>query len=305
MSGTTLPTPGTPYVLSTLAGSSTFGSTDSSDGSATFSTPKGVTVDSNGNVYVADSNNQKIRKITPEGVVSTLAGDGSQGSTDGSSGSATFYNPTGVAVDSSGYVYVGDTYNNKIRKITPDGVVSTLAFAPGPGGSVAYLYYPYGVAVDTNGHVYVADTYNSRIRKLLNIAIVKVYGNYTTFGKGSTSWPGASYILDVSGWGSNTALVNVSGAFNGATSFLGNAAASWDVSGFTNMSYMFYGASAFIRDLSIWSPGACQDMSYMFEGVTAQYNNGTVKCQVKTPSLCSGFLTLALLAIVQCLVIHP
>ena len=179
-------------------------------------------------------------------------------------------------------MYVTDSTNQKIRKITPDGVVSTLAFAAGPDGSVAYLYYPYGVAVDSNGYVYVADTFNSRIRKLLNIAIVKVYGNYTTFGKGSTSWPGASYILDVSGWGSNTALVNVSGAFNGATSFLGNAAASWDVSGFTNMSYMFYGASAFIRDLSIWSPGACQDMSYMFEGVTAQYNNGRFIYDIRT-----------------------
>ena len=219
-------------------------------------------------MYVADRINNKIRKITPEGVVSTLAGDGSQGSTDGSGSIARFENPTGVAIDLSGNIFVAEPNGSRIRKITPGGVVSTLA-----GASATQSYWS-SVAVDLSGNLYIADSGNNKIRKMMNtIYEVKVYGDFTGFGNGPSSWQGATNILDVSGWESNTALVDVSGAFNGATSFIGNSAASWDVSRFTNMAHMFYGATSFGGNLTAWNTGAVTNMSHMFEGATAQYNN--------------------------------
>ena len=113
-------------VVSTLAGS-TNGYTDGTGTSAKFFNPFGVAVDGAGNVYVADLYNHRIRKITASGVVSTLAGSGTSGYTDGTGTSAQFRNPSGVAVDGAGNVYVADRVNHSIRKITTSGVVSTLA----------------------------------------------------------------------------------------------------------------------------------------------------------------------------------
>ena len=114
-------------VVTTLAGSGTVGHHDATGTAAQFDTPHGVAVDSSGNLYVADLNNHRIRKITSEGVVTTLVGSGTEGYKDATGTEAQFSFPTGVAVDSSGILYVTDTYNNRIRKITPAGVVSTLA----------------------------------------------------------------------------------------------------------------------------------------------------------------------------------
>ena len=136
-------------------------------------------MDSEGNVYVADSGNHTIREVTPDGtnwVVTTLAGlAGSAGTDDGTGSTARFNYPGGVAVDSAGNLYVADTANHTIREVTPDGtnwVVTTLAglagnFGSSNGlGSTARFYLPFGVTVDTNGNVYVADTANSTIRKV-------------------------------------------------------------------------------------------------------------------------------------------
>jgi serine/threonine-protein kinase len=157
-------------VVSTLAGSGTSGSTNGTGISASFSLPTGVAVDGNGNVYVADYANSDIRKVSAGGVVTTLAGSGTRGSTNGTGPGASFNAPFGVAVDASGNVYVADSGNNKIREITADGVVTTLAGSGTRGstnGTGATFSSPTSVAVGASGAIYVADQNNNEIRKIV------------------------------------------------------------------------------------------------------------------------------------------
>jgi len=149
------------------------GSADGVGAAARFDGPQSVATDSAGNVYVADTNNNTIRKITPAGEVTTLAGTAAlSGSTDATGAAARFNSPRGVATDSAGNVYVADTLNSTIRKITPDGEVTTLAGAAGAfGGSdatgaAARFRLPSGIATDSAGNVYVSDTGNGTIRKI-------------------------------------------------------------------------------------------------------------------------------------------
>ncbi len=163
-------------LVTTLAGGS-YGNANGTGAAAQFDDPQGVAVEANGNVYVADTYNEAIRKITPAGVVTTLAG-GTYGSTDGTGSAARFYYPQGVAVDAKGNVYVADTNNHTIRKVTSAGVVTTLAGLPGqPGsadgaGSAARFSAPHGLAVAANGTIYVADLNNSTIRKITPAGVV-------------------------------------------------------------------------------------------------------------------------------------
>jgi sugar lactone lactonase YvrE len=129
-----------------------------------------------GNVYVADQANCAIRKITPEGLVSTVAGlAGAPGTADGIGSNARFNYPTGIAIDESGNLYVADRNSSTIRKITSSGVVSTLAGVPGKEGyadgplNSAQFMFPSGVTLDAHGLLYVADTSNNAIR-LLRVA---------------------------------------------------------------------------------------------------------------------------------------
>jgi len=165
-------------VVTTFAGSPrTSGSTDGSGANARFNSINGLAADSAGNVYVADTNNHTIRKINPTGLVSTLAGSaGAKGSSDGFGNQARFNGPTALALDSSGYLYVADTGNNTIRRVSPTGAVSTLAgLAAGRGsvddiGNAARFNEQFGIAVDSSGNVYVSDTGNNTIRKGIPVA---------------------------------------------------------------------------------------------------------------------------------------
>jgi sugar lactone lactonase YvrE len=180
-------------VVSTLAG--TAGAPGSADGAGTaagFNVPAWIAVDSAGNLYVADFNNHTIRKVTPVGIVTTLAGAaGIAGSTDGTGAAARFTLPQGVAVDDAGNVYVGDTHNSAIRKITPAGVVTTLAGTAGTSGgadgtgAAARFDDPVGAALDTTGNLYVADTDNKTIRMVTPAGVV------TTLA-GAAGMPGAA-----------------------------------------------------------------------------------------------------------------
>ena len=149
------------------------GYADGSGSQARFRLPNGVAADLAGNIYVADTANNVIRKITSDGLVSTAAGTaGASGDTDETGSQARFQAPFGLAVDRLGNVYVADTVNNTIRKISPDGIVRTLAGLAGhPGsddglGSIARFRNPWGVAVDLWGNVFVADASNDAIRKI-------------------------------------------------------------------------------------------------------------------------------------------
>jgi sugar lactone lactonase YvrE len=162
-----------PYTFTTLAGGGGFNSPDQPGTAARFDIINGLAADSAGNIYVADTFNHAIRKVTPNGVVTILAGlPGTFGSADGTGSDARFYYPAKVAVDSTGNVYVTDDQNSTIRKVTPEGVVTTLAGLAGHPGSAngtnstARFNSPDGVAVDGAGNLYVAEPGNSTIRKL-------------------------------------------------------------------------------------------------------------------------------------------
>jgi len=166
--------------VSTLAGSAgKSGNSDGKGSAARFAAPRAVAADSGGNIYVADTGNHTIRKITPAGEVTTLAGlAGSFGSAEGSGSSARFHTPIGVATDADDNIYVGDTYNHVIRKITPAGAVSTLAGRPrftgssDGTGSSARFRFPVGIATDSARNVYVADYHNHMIRKITPSGVV-------------------------------------------------------------------------------------------------------------------------------------
>lgn len=157
--------------VSTLAGDGVAGFLDGPGTTARFNFPRDVAVDAAGHVYVADTDNNRIRKITPQGMVTTFSGEGTRGFADGPRGTARFYYPNGVAVDAMGVVYVADASNTRVRRVSPGGTVTTLAGDEVGGyadaiGTEARFNSPRAIAVGPGGWVYVADYGNSRIRAI-------------------------------------------------------------------------------------------------------------------------------------------
>ncbi|HYP31703.1 MAG TPA: gluconolaconase, partial [Burkholderiaceae bacterium] len=173
--------------VATLAGGAE-GFHDGQGAAARFDTPSGLALDAAGNLYVADTGNHAIRKVTPAGVVTTLAGDGHPGWRDGPGAQARFDGPMGVAVDAQGRVVVADAYNDRIRAIAPDGTVTTLAGGAAPGdvdgpGAQARLDTPCAVLVDAKGRIVVADTRNDSLRA------IDAAGNVTTIARAAVEAP--------------------------------------------------------------------------------------------------------------------
>src|SRR5689334_17747362 len=165
--------------VTTLAGGSE-GFADGVGQAASFNTPSALALGPLGELFVADTGNNRIRKITPDGHVSTVAGDGTAGYVDGPAAKAQFNGPIGVAVDADGNVFVADTYNDRIRLIAPDGQVSTVAGSGTPGfadgdRNTSLFDTPCGIVVAGDGTLIVADTGNDRLRKITKD------GNVSTF----------------------------------------------------------------------------------------------------------------------------
>lgn len=163
--------------VSTLAGSGTSGTDDGTGANARFTQPRSVAVDPAGNVFVCDYNNEDIRKITPAGVVTTIAGQGFAGYQDGMGTGAAFDAPTGIVADASGNLFVTDLSNGRIRKITANGLVSTFAGNGGDGysdgtGTAAEFNLPKGIAIDASGNLYITDSGSNRIRKITPAGVV-------------------------------------------------------------------------------------------------------------------------------------
>jgi sugar lactone lactonase YvrE len=173
------------------------GSADGTDGQARFCRPSGIAVDTAGNVFVADTCNNTIRRITTDGMVTTFAGlAGTVGSTDGKGIYARFDCPISVAVDRLDNIFVADLYNNTIRKVTSKGDVTTLAGQPAsPGsvdgwGSAARFNFPIGVAVDGVDNVYVVDLMNNAIRRITITGRVTTLAGFMSYTGGNADGVG-------------------------------------------------------------------------------------------------------------------
>lgn len=182
-STTSMPT----ALVSTFAGSLTAGNTNATGTAAQFNTPNGIAVDASGNLYIADSFNNSVRKVTTTAGVTTLAGSSTLGYLDATGLNAQFYSPQAAVANANGNIYVADYGNNIIRKISAAGVVTTLAgsgtagYADGTGTGSAFKS-PRGLAIDASGNLYVADMGNNLIRKITSAGVVTTIAGYTAGG---------------------------------------------------------------------------------------------------------------------------
>jgi len=166
-------------IVSTFAGSGSQNFADGESGKASFNSPLGITVDADENLFVTDECNSRIRKITKEGIVTTIAGNSKPGNEDGKGTLATFGLLTGIVSDIEGNLFVTDYGNNRIRKITKEGVVSTIAgsssgYANGMG-TEAMFNCPIGIIIDSNKNLFVTDCGNHRIRKISPSGMVSTF----------------------------------------------------------------------------------------------------------------------------------
>jgi hypothetical protein len=215
-------------IITTVAGNG--GAGFSGDGgpatSATFVYPLGVAVDAFGNLFIGDSGNNRVRKVSPSGIITTVAGNGTGGQNNGAfSGdggpatSAALNFPGGVAVDASGNLFIADINNNRIRKVSASGIITTVAGSgavgflsggfSGDGGpaTAALLASPFGVAVDASGNLFIADSNNDRIRKVSASGIITTIAGDATYGFSGDGGPAASASL----WSPQAVAVDASG----------------------------------------------------------------------------------------------
>ncbi|MNX58501.1 Serine/threonine-protein kinase PknD [compost metagenome] len=185
--------------VTTFAGTGTPGFVDGPVATkGQLNTPWGMAMDAAGNLYVTDSRNYAIRKITPGGVLSTLAGNGQPGALDGKGSTARFNRPRGLAMDAAGNLYVADTDNHAIRKVSPTGTVTTFVGAGRPGyedatGTEAEFNEPYDLAFDSQGLLYVADFMNRVVRVVTPQGVVSTYAGSGRRGFVNGSAPDAQF----------------------------------------------------------------------------------------------------------------
>ena len=156
------------------------GFADGTGASAAFNTPSALALDRKGNLYVADTGNNAIRRVAPDGIVTTIAGGGAAGYADGKGAQARFNGPVGITVDRKGVIYVADTYNDRIRRIAADGTVATIAGSGQPGDAdgaalAAAFDTPTALAVAADGTLFVADTGNHAVRKIASDGAVSTF----------------------------------------------------------------------------------------------------------------------------------
>lgn len=199
--------PATSGIISTVAGNGTYGF--SGDGSvatsASLSHPTDIAVDVGGNIFIADSDNNRIRKVTASGIISTFAGNGARSFTGdgGPATSAALNGPRGVAVDALGNVLIADSGNHRIRKVTPDGIIRTVAgngsagFS-GDGGPAtsAGLLFPFHIALDAANNLYIADSPDQRVRKVTPAGIISTVAGTGTAGFSGDGGAATSAMLN-------------------------------------------------------------------------------------------------------------
>ena len=230
-------------VVTTLAGSGVPGYVDGRGTLAQFRGPESLAIDDAGNLYIAEADNYRIRKVTPDGTVTTVAGNGQQGDRDGPADHAQFGYPTGIARDTQGVLYIADRGAHKIRKITPDGQVSTLAGSGIPGytdgvGEAAQFHDPLTLTIDRQGQLYVADAGSHTIRvvspsgRVTTLAGTPVPGMADGHGRDARfNWPtgivhdqeGTLFVTDA-----NNALVRRISPDGHVTTLAGNGRAGFD-----------------------------------------------------------------------------
>ncbi|MFB3776161.1 MAG: hypothetical protein ACE141_01085 [Bryobacteraceae bacterium] len=166
--------------------------------------PIGLALDAEGNLYIADSNNSRVRKVTTAGIISTVAGNGVHGSAGdgGAATSAALNYPQGVAFDSTGNLYIADTTNGLVRKVDKDGIITTVAgiralgfYGDGGPATSAMLNYPKSVALDADGNMFIVDSYNSRIRMVTPDGIIRTIAGDGWFGFRGDDGPAAAARL--------------------------------------------------------------------------------------------------------------
>ena len=284
-----------PPLISTVVGNGSAGY--SGDGgaatSAALNTPLGVEVDSVGDIFIVDENNQRIRKVDTNGIISTVAGNGSAGySGDGGlATNAALHNPINVALDMQGNIFIADAYTQRIRKVDTNGIITTVAgngslgFS-GDGGQAtnAALLYPYGVTVDSFGNIIIADKNNSRVREVgTNGIITTVAGNgglgYSGDGVAATNtslyypWgvavDGAGNLLIGDSSNQRIRMVGTNGVI---TTVAGNGSAGYSGDGMAATNAYLY----FPYDLALDSAGSIYIVDYDNNRIRKVATNGII-----------------------------